>query len=132
MFLSGVVLSSRSTMASSSNDKERMPSEDDHQDLKLKEEQVARGSRARDPTFVGSMNVGRAFSHKVQGPTLSVLDLNFLPVIKEGLMVTDELCAQYRVLEREIQILQEENLRLCRMLELFLAPIMIAPPPPKE
>jgi hypothetical protein len=119
-------------MASSSNDKERMPSEDDHQDLKLKEEQVAGGSRARDPTFVGAMNVGRAFSHNMQGPTLPVLDLNFLPVIKEGLMVTDELCAQYQVLEREIQILQEENLRLCRMLELFLAPIMIAPPPLKE
>jgi hypothetical protein len=32
-------------------------------------------------------------------------------------------------LEREIQILQEENLRLCRMLELFLGPRMIAPPP---
>jgi hypothetical protein len=106
--------------------------EEDHQDLKLKEEQVAGGSRARDPTFVGSMNVGRAFSHNMQGPTLPVLDLNFLPVIKEGLLVTDELCAQYRVLEREIRILQEENLRLHRMLELFFAPIMIAPPPLKE
>jgi hypothetical protein len=55
-----------------------------------------------------------------------------MPVIKEGLLVTDELCAQYRVLEREIQILQEENLRLRRMLELFLGPRMITPPPPKE
>jgi hypothetical protein len=35
-------------------------------------------------------------------------------------------------LEREIEILQEENLKLRRMLELFLAPIMITPPPPKE
>jgi hypothetical protein len=35
-------------------------------------------------------------------------------------------------LKREIEILQEENLRLHRMLELFLAPIMIASPPPKE
>jgi hypothetical protein len=35
-------------------------------------------------------------------------------------------------LKREIEILQEENLGLRRMLELFLAPIMIAPPPPKE
>jgi hypothetical protein len=78
------------------------------------------------------MNAGCAFSHNMQGPTLPVLDLNFLPVINEGLLVTDELCAQYQVLEREIQILQEENLRLRRMLELFLAPNMIAPPPPKE
>jgi hypothetical protein len=119
-------------MDSSSNDKGKKPMEEDHQDLKLKEEQVAGGSRARDPTFVGSMNAGRAFSHNMQGPTLPVLDLNFFPVIKEGLLVTDELCAQYRVLKREIEILQEENLRLRRMLELCLAPIMIAPPPSKE
>jgi hypothetical protein len=119
-------------MAPSSDDKGKKPMEEDHQDLMLKEEQVARGSRARDPTFVGSMNAGCAFSHNMQGPTLPVLDLNFLPVIKEGLLVTDELCAQYRVLEREIERLQEENLRLHRMLELFLAPIMISPPPPKE
>jgi hypothetical protein len=112
-------------MASSSDDKGKKPMEEDHQDLKLKEEQVAGGSRARDPNFVGSMNAGGAFSHNMQVPTLPVLDLNFLPVIKEGLLVTDELCAQYRVLEREIQILQEENLRLRRMLELFLAPIMM-------
>jgi hypothetical protein len=37
-----------------------------------------------------------------------------------------------RVLKREVEILEEKNLRLCRMLELFLAPVMIAPPPPKE
>jgi hypothetical protein len=92
-------------MASSSNDKGKKPLEEDHQDPKLKEEQVARGSRARDPTFVGSMNAGRAFSHNMQGPTLPVLDLNFFPVIEEGLLVTNELCAQYRVLKREIEIL---------------------------
>jgi hypothetical protein len=68
----------------------------------------------------------------MQGPTLLVLDLNFFPVVEEGLRVTDELCAQYRVLKREIEILQEENLRLRMMLELFLVPIMIAPPPSKE
>jgi hypothetical protein len=119
-------------MDSSSNDKGKKPMEEDHQDRKLKEEQVAGGSRARDPTFVGSMNIGRAFSHNMQGPILPVLDLNFMPVIKEGLLVTDELCPQYRVLEREIQILQEENLRLCRMLELLLGPRMILPPSPKE
>jgi hypothetical protein len=81
-------------MASSSNDKGKKPMEEDHQAPKMKEEQVAKGSRARDPTFVGSRNAGHAFSHNMQGPTLPVLDLNFLPVIKEGLLVTDELCAQ--------------------------------------
>jgi hypothetical protein len=116
-------------MAPSSDDKGKRPREEDHQDPKLKEEQEAGGSRARNSTFVGSMNVGRAFSHNMQGPTFPVLDLNFMPIIKEGMLVTDEICAQYRVLEREIQILQEENLRLHRMLEYFINPRVIPPPP---
>jgi hypothetical protein len=32
-------------------------------------------------------------------------------------------------LKRVVETLQEENSRLPRMLEIFLAPIMIAPPP---
>jgi hypothetical protein len=62
-------------MAPSGDDKGKRPREEDHQDLKLKEEQVAGGSRARNPTFVGSMNAGRAFSHNMQGPTCD--DLKF-------------------------------------------------------
>jgi hypothetical protein len=85
----------------------------------------------RNSTFVGSMNAGCAFSHDVRRPTFPVLDLNFMPIIKEGMLVTNELCAQYRVLEREIQILQGENLSLRRMLEYFINPRVI-PPPPKE
>jgi hypothetical protein len=54
-----------------------------------------------------------------------------MPIIKEGMLVTDKLCTQYRVLESKIEILQEENLRLCRMLEYFINPRMI-PPSPKE
>jgi hypothetical protein len=53
-------------MTPSSNDKGKRPREEDHQDPKLKEEQEARGSRVRNPTFVGSMNAGRAFSHNMQ------------------------------------------------------------------
>jgi hypothetical protein len=89
-------------MAPSSDDKGKSPRDEDHQDPKLKEGQEAGGSRARNSTFVGSMNAGRAFSHDVWGPMFPVLDLNFMPIIKEGMLVTDELCAQYRVLEREI------------------------------
>jgi hypothetical protein len=77
------------------------------------------------------MNAGCAFSHDLRGPTFLVLDLNFMPMIKEGMLVTDELCAQYQVLEREIEILQEENLRLRRILEHIINPRVI-PPPPKE
>jgi hypothetical protein len=93
---------------------------------------MTRGSSARDPTFVGSMNAGRAFSHNMQGPILPVLDLSFFPTTEETLGVTDEFCVMLRVLKREVEILQEENLRLRRMLEIFLAPVMIARPLPKE
>jgi hypothetical protein len=130
--LSGVDLSFRGNMASSSDDKGKNPLEEDHQDPKLKEGQMTGGSSAKDPTFVGSMNIGCAFSHNIQGPTLPVLDLSFFPTVEEGLRVTDELWAHYRVLKSEVEILQEENLRLRRMLEFFLAPIMIAPPSSKE
>jgi hypothetical protein len=37
-------------MAFANNNKEKTPSEDDHQDPKLKEGQMAAGSRAREPT----------------------------------------------------------------------------------
>jgi hypothetical protein len=82
-------------MASASNDKGKKPLEEDHQDPKLKEGQMTGGSRARDPTFVGSMNAGRAFSHNMLGPTLPVLDLSFFPAVEETLGVTDEFCAMY-------------------------------------
>jgi hypothetical protein len=118
-------------MVSSSDDKGKRPLEEDHQDPKLKEGQMTGGSSARDPTFVGSMNTGRAFSHNMQGPTLPVLDLSFFLAAEEALGVNDEFCAMLRVLKREVDRLQEENLRLRRMLELFLAPVMITPPPPK-
>jgi hypothetical protein len=111
-------------MASSSGDKGKRPREEDP---KLKEEQEAGKSRAKKSTFVGLMNAGRAFSHDMRGPTFPVFDLNFIPIIKEGMLVTDELCAQYRVLEREIQILQEENLRLRRMVEYFINPRVVPP-----
>jgi hypothetical protein len=65
LFLSGVVLSFRGTMASASNDKEKTPLEDNHQDPKLKDGQMVGGSRAREPTFAGSINTGRAFSHNM-------------------------------------------------------------------
>jgi hypothetical protein len=131
LFLSGVDLRIRSTMASSSDDKGKRPWEDDHQDPKWKKEQEVGRSRARNPTFEGPTKARRIFSHDMQGPTLHILDLNSMPVIKEGMLVTDEFCAQYRVLEKEVEILQEENLRLRRMLEYFINPRLI-PLPPKE
>jgi hypothetical protein len=54
-----------------------------------------------------------------------------MPVIKEDMLVTDEFCAQYQVLKREVEMLQEENIRLHRMLEYFINP-RLHPLPPKE
>jgi hypothetical protein len=118
-------------MASSSNNKGKRPWEDDYQGQKWKEEQDAGRSRPRNPAFEGPTKARRIFSNDMQGPTLHVLDLDSMPVIKEGMLVTDEFCAQYRVLKREVEMLQEENLRLCWMLEYFVNPRLL-PPPPKE
>jgi hypothetical protein len=54
-----------------------------------------------------------------------------MPVIEEGMLVTDEFCSQYRALKREVEMLQEENIRLRRMLEYFINPRLL-PIPPKE
>ena len=119
-------------MASSSGDKEKTPLEDDHQDPELKGRQIAAGSRTREPTLVGSINTGRVFSHNLQGPIQPALDLSSYPASVEALRVTNEFCDKYRALRMEVEILREENNRLRRMLENFLTPNMIAPPPPKE
>jgi hypothetical protein len=118
-------------MASSNDDKGKRPREDDRQDPMEKKEQEAGGPRPRNPTFEGPTKARRIFSHDMQGPTLHALDLNSMSVIKEGMLVTDEFCAQYRVLEKEIEMLQEENLRLRRMLEYFVNPRLL-PLAPKE
>jgi hypothetical protein len=118
-------------MASSNDDKGKRPREDDHQDPEWKKEQEAGRPRPRNPAFEEPKKARRIFSQDMQGPTLHVLDLNSMPVIKEGMLVTDEFCTQYQVLEKEIEMLQEENLRLRRMLEYFVNPRLI-PLPPKE
>jgi hypothetical protein len=82
-------------MASTSNDKEKRPLEEDLQDPKLKEGQMAGGSRAREPTFVGSINARRDFCHNLQGPIPPIPDLSSFPAAEETLRVTDEFCAKY-------------------------------------
>jgi hypothetical protein len=107
-------------MTSANNDREKMPPEDDRQGPQLKEGYTAAGSREREPTFVGSINTCRAFSHNMQGPIPPIPDLSSFPAAEEALWVTDELSDKYRVLKREVKILQEENSRLRRMPEIFL------------
>ncbi|KAK1606124.1 hypothetical protein QYE76_029797 [Lolium multiflorum] len=57
------------------------------------------------------------------------LSLNSFPCVEEAIPVTDEFCDQYRALRREVEILQEENKRLRRMLEYYSIPITRPPPP---
>ena len=90
-------------------------------------------SRPSNSTFVGSINPQRAFSHNVQGVTPPVPDLRSFPAGAEALRTTNEFCDQYRILRAEVEILQDENNRLRRMLERFLTPIAVVPPsPPRD
>ena len=92
-----------------------------------------RESRPSNSTFVGSINPQRAFSHNVQGVTPQIPDLRFFPAAAEALRTTNEFCDQYRILRAEVEILQDENNRLRRMLERFLTPIAVVPPsPPRD
>jgi hypothetical protein len=95
----------------------------------IKREQQAVGSKQ---ILVGSVNTRRSFSHNLQGPLPPAPSLNSFPALEEALRVTDEFCDQYRALRREVEILQEENNRLRRMLERFLTPIRVVPPSPSK
>ncbi|KAK1617117.1 hypothetical protein QYE76_022634 [Lolium multiflorum] len=65
----------------------------------------------------------------IKGPLPPALSLDSFPELEEALRVTDEFCDQYRALRREVEILQEENNRLRRMLEYYSIPITRLPPP---
>jgi hypothetical protein len=80
-------------MASSSDNKGKGPWVDDHQRQKWKEEQGSGRARPKNPTFEGPTKSRRIFSHDLQGPTYHVLDLNSMPVIEEGMLVTYGFCA---------------------------------------
>jgi hypothetical protein len=130
-FCQELILVLRAPWLPQSNDKGKRPWEFVHLGQKWKEEHGAGRARPKNPAFEGPTKARRIFSHDLQGPTLHVLDLNSMPVIKEGMLVTDEFCAQYRALKREVEMLQEENIRLRRMLEYFINPRLL-PLPPKE
>ncbi|KAK1652195.1 hypothetical protein QYE76_070000 [Lolium multiflorum] len=105
-----------------SNNKDKEPLEEDIQDSELEEEVK------EEVKEMSSMKRERQ-----AGPLPPAPSLNSFPAVEEALRVTDEFCDQYRVLRREVEILQEENNRLRRMLERFLTPIRVVPPsPPKE
>ncbi|KAK1630044.1 hypothetical protein QYE76_004359 [Lolium multiflorum] len=106
------VIKSRSTMAS--NNKGKGLSEEEVKEVPSRQEQQAGGSKQ---ILVGSVDTRRSFSHDLQGPLSPALSLDSFPMMEEVLRVTDEFCDQYRALRREVEILQEENCRLRRLIE---------------
>ncbi|KAK1626916.1 hypothetical protein QYE76_001231 [Lolium multiflorum] len=106
------VIKSRSTMAS--NNKGKGLSEEEVKEVPSRQEQQAGGSKQ---ILVGSVDTRRSFSHNLQGPLPPALSLDSFPMMEEVLRITDEFCDQYRALRREVEILQEENCRLRRLIE---------------
>ncbi|KAK1628175.1 hypothetical protein QYE76_002490 [Lolium multiflorum] len=66
---------------------------------------------------------------KNMGALPPALDLDSFPCVEEAIRVADEFCDQYRALRREVEILQEENQRLRRMLEYYSNPSTRPSPP---
>ncbi|KAK1621228.1 hypothetical protein QYE76_026745 [Lolium multiflorum] len=66
---------------------------------------------------------------KEVGALPPALDLDSFPCVEEAIRVADEFCDQYRALRREVEILQEENQRLRRMLEYYSNPSTRPSPP---
>jgi hypothetical protein len=131
LFLSGVDLKLGGVMASSSDNKGKGPYVDDHLRQKWREERGSGRARPANPPWEVPTKARRIFSHDLQGPTYHVLDLDSVPVIEHGMLVTFELCTYYEALKREVKMLQEENIRLRLMQECFINPRLL-PIPPKE
>ncbi|KAK1630189.1 hypothetical protein QYE76_004504 [Lolium multiflorum] len=68
----------------------------------------------------------------IKGVLPPALDLDSFPCVEEAIRVADEFCDQYRALKREVEILQEENQRLRRMLEYYSIPSTRPSPPPSD
>ncbi|KAK1696140.1 hypothetical protein QYE76_012837 [Lolium multiflorum] len=68
----------------------------------------------------------------IKGALPPALDLDSFPCVEEAIRVADEFCDQYRALRREVEILQEENQRLRRMLEYYSIPSTRPSPPPSD
>ena len=104
-------------------------SEEEVKRVSSKQEQQAVGSKQ---ILVGSVDTRRSFSHNLQGPLPPALSLDSFPMLEEVLRTTDEFCDQYRALRREVEILQEENYRLRRVLEYYSIPVTRSPPPTSD
>ncbi|KAK1618908.1 hypothetical protein QYE76_024425 [Lolium multiflorum] len=112
---------------------EKMPYPRDVKDRKGADNPVADNlSRLENITY-DHVPVNDSFPNEqlavIKGLLPPALSLDSFPCVEEAIRVADEFCDQYRALRREVEILQEENQRLRRMLEYYSIPITRPPPP---
>ncbi|KAK1632094.1 hypothetical protein QYE76_006409 [Lolium multiflorum] len=100
---------------------EKMPYPRDVKDRKGADNPVADNLSRLENIAYDPVPVNDSFPNEqlavIKGPLPPALSLDSFPVLEEALRTTDEFCDQYRALRREVEILQEENCRLRRMLE---------------
>ncbi|KAK1696736.1 hypothetical protein QYE76_013433 [Lolium multiflorum] len=112
---------------------EKMPYPRDVKDRKGADNPVADNLSRLENIAYDPVPVNDSFPNEqlavIKGALPPALDLDSFPCVEEAIRVADEFCDQYRALKREVEILQEENQRLRRMLE-YYSNLSTRPSPP--
>ncbi|KAK1653753.1 hypothetical protein QYE76_071558 [Lolium multiflorum] len=112
---------------------EKMPYPRDVKDRKGADNPVADNLSRLENIAYDPVPVNDSFPNEqlavIKGALPPALDLDSFPCVEEAIRVADEFCDQYRALRREVEILQEENQRLRRMLEYYSNPSTRPSPP---
>ncbi|KAK1601912.1 hypothetical protein QYE76_016580 [Lolium multiflorum] len=112
---------------------EKMPYPRDVKDRKGVDNPVADNLSRLENIAYDPVPVNDSFPNEqlavIKGALPPALDLDSFPCVEEAIRVADEFCDQYRALRREVEILQEENQRLRRMLEYYSNPSTRPSPP---
>ncbi|KAK1641778.1 hypothetical protein QYE76_059583 [Lolium multiflorum] len=112
---------------------EKMPYPRDVKDRKGADNPVADNLSRLENIAYDHVPVNDSFPNEqlavIKGALPPALDLDSFPCVEEAIRVADEFCDQYRALRREVEILQEENQRLRRMLEYYSNPSTRPSPP---
>ncbi|KAK1631568.1 hypothetical protein QYE76_005883 [Lolium multiflorum] len=112
---------------------EKMPYPRDVKDRKGVDNPVADNLSRLENIAYDPVPVNDSFPNEqlavIKGALPPALDLDSFPCVEEAIRVADEFCDQYRALKREVEILQEENQRLRRMLEYYSNPSTRPSPP---
>ncbi|KAK1649802.1 hypothetical protein QYE76_067607 [Lolium multiflorum] len=112
---------------------EKMPYPRDVKDRKGADNPVADNLSRLENIAYDPVPVNDSFPNEqlavIKGALPPALDLDSFPCVEEAIRVADEFCDQYRALKREVEILQEENQRLRRMLEYYSNPSTRPSPP---